>query len=44
MKILLIDDEEELISTLAERLSFRGIDSDWVTNGEEAMTKEEPRH
>jgi len=39
MKVLLIDDEEELISTLAERLSFRGIDADWVTNGEEALKK-----
>ena len=43
MKILLIDDEEELISTLAERLSFRGIDADWVTNGEEALKKVETR-
>ena len=39
MKVLLIDDEEELISTLAERLSFRGIDADWVTNGKEALRK-----
>ena len=43
MKVLLIDDEEELISTLAERLSFRGIDADWVTNGEEALKKVEAR-
>ena len=43
MKVLLIDDEEELISTLAERLSFRGIDADWVTNGEEALKKAELR-
>jgi len=41
MKVLLIDDEEELISTLAERLSFRGIDADWVTNGEDALKKAE---
>ena len=41
MKVLLIDDEEELISTLAERLSFRGIDADWVTNGKEALRKVE---
>jgi len=39
MKVLLIDDEEELVTTLAERLSFRGIDADWVTNGEEALKK-----
>ena len=41
MKVLLIDDEAELISTLAERLSFRGIDADWVTNGKEALRKVE---
>ena len=41
MKVLLIDDEGELISTLAERLSLRGIDADWVTNGEEALKKVE---
>jgi DNA-binding response OmpR family regulator len=39
MKVLLIDDEGELISTLAERLSLRGIDADWVTTGEEALKK-----
>jgi len=37
MKVLLVDDEHELVSTLAERLSFRGIQADWATNGEEAM-------
>ncbi len=37
MRVILIDDEEELVSTLAERLSFRGIDADWVTNGEDAL-------
>jgi DNA-binding response OmpR family regulator len=41
MKVLLIDDEGELISTLAERLSLRGIDADWVTNGEDALKKVE---
>ena len=41
MKILLVDDEEELVSTLAERLSFRGIDADWVTNCEDALKKVE---
>ena len=39
MKVLLIDDEEELVSALAERLSFRGIDADWVTNGDDALRK-----
>ncbi|WP_457575006.1 response regulator [Desulfolithobacter sp.] len=39
MRVLLVDDEKELISTLSERLSFRGIDADWVTSGEEALKK-----
>ncbi|GAB7022319.1 response regulator [Salidesulfovibrio brasiliensis] len=37
MKILLVDDEIELISALAERLSFRGIDADWTDNGDQAI-------
>lgn len=37
MKILLVDDEKELVSTLAERLSLRDIEADWVTNGEDAI-------
>ena len=41
MRILLVDDEAELVSTLAERLSFRGIEADWVTSGEEALKKVE---
>ena len=39
MKVLLVDDEEKFISSLAERLEIRGIDSDWVTNGDEAISK-----
>ena len=39
MRVLLIDDEEELVATLAERLSFRDIDADWVTNGHDALKK-----
>ncbi|MFZ0447953.1 MAG: response regulator [Desulfatiglandaceae bacterium] len=39
MRILLIDDEVELVSTLAERLSFRGIEADWATSGREALEK-----
>jgi DNA-binding response OmpR family regulator len=35
MRVLLVDDEEELVSTLSERLGIRDIDSDWVTSGEE---------
>lgn len=37
MQILLVDDEEELVSTLAERLSLRGIEADWATSGEDAI-------
>jgi len=41
MHILLVDDEEELVATLAERLYLRGIEADWVTSGEEALKKAE---
>ncbi len=41
MKILLVDDEKELVSTLAERLEIRGIDAEWVTSGEEALKQAE---
>lgn len=37
MKILLVDDEEELVTTMAERLSYREIDADWAVSGEEAI-------
>ena len=37
IRVLLVDDEEELVSTLAERLSLRGIEAQWVTNSEEAL-------
>jgi len=37
MRVLLVDDEEELVTTLAERLNLRGIDVDWATSGEGAM-------
>ncbi|HSO73085.1 MAG TPA: response regulator [Thermodesulfobacteriota bacterium] len=39
MRVLLVDDEAELVSTLAERLSFRGIEADWVTTAEEALNQ-----
>jgi DNA-binding response OmpR family regulator len=39
MKILLVDDEIEFVSALAERLSFRGIDADWVSRPAEAETR-----
>jgi len=43
MQVLLVDDEKELVSTLAERLSLRGINADWVTSGEDALKRVETR-
>lgn len=43
MYVLLVDDEEELASALAERLSMRGIEADWVTSGEEALQRVKTR-
>jgi DNA-binding response OmpR family regulator len=37
MRVLLVDDEEELVSALAERLSFRGIEATWATSGQKAL-------
>jgi DNA-binding response OmpR family regulator len=37
MKILLVDDEEELVTALAERLSLRGIEALWATSAEDAL-------
>jgi len=37
MKVLLVDDEQELVVTLAERLGFRGVDAKWATTGHEAV-------
>ncbi len=39
MRVLLVDNELELVSTVAERLSIRGIDADWSTECEEALKK-----
>ena len=37
MRVLLVDDEMELVSTLAERLQLRGIDAEWVTDCQSAL-------
>jgi DNA-binding response OmpR family regulator len=37
MKVLLVDDEHELVVTLAERLAFRGVDAQWATTGHDAV-------
>lgn len=44
MRILLVDDEEELVSALAERLDIRGIEADYVTSGEEALYAAKQKH
>ena len=37
LRVLLIDDEEELVLTLEERLMLRGIDVEGVTSGADAI-------
>ena len=37
IKVLLVDDEEEFINTLSERIMMRGFKSDVALNGEEAL-------
>ncbi len=39
VKVLLVDDEDEMATALAERLSLRGIEADWVTSGEDAVAR-----
>ena len=41
MRVLLVDDELELVTTLAERLELRGIEAEWATSAEEAMRRVE---
>ena len=36
-RVLLVDDEEEFVSALSERLMLRGIEGDSALNGEEAL-------
>jgi DNA-binding NtrC family response regulator len=44
--VLLVDDEEELVSTLAERLEYRGFLARYATTGQAAlkMLREETFH
>jgi DNA-binding response OmpR family regulator len=44
MRLLLVDDEKEFVSTLAERLSLRDIEADWVTSAKEAEKIIETKH
>jgi DNA-binding response OmpR family regulator len=39
MRVLLVDDEKELVSALAERLEMRGIEADWVSTAEDALER-----
>lgn len=39
MKVLLVDDEKELVTTLAERLNLRGLEAQWATSAEEALMR-----
>jgi DNA-binding NtrC family response regulator len=41
MRVLLVDDEEEFVSTLAERLTIRGIDAEWTLTGLDAIRRAE---
>ena len=38
-KVLLVDDEEEFVTALAERLELRGIKASIATSGEEALRR-----
>ena len=40
-KVLLVDDEEDFLSTLAERLETRGLKVSTATSGEDAVTSAE---
>ena len=39
MRVLLVDDEADLASALAERLQLREIAADWAATAEEALEK-----
>ncbi|MBW1615970.1 MAG: response regulator [Deltaproteobacteria bacterium] len=43
MKLLLVDDEIEFASSLAERLILRGIDTDWSSSSQDALKKVEKK-
>jgi DNA-binding response OmpR family regulator len=38
-RVLLVDDEEELVSALAARLAYRRVEADYVTCGKDALEK-----
>jgi DNA-binding NtrC family response regulator len=42
-RVLLVDDEEEFVSALSERLMLRGIEVDSALNGEDALDRMEEK-
>ena len=38
LRVLLVDDENEMVTTLAERLTLRAIDADCAFSGKDAVT------
>ena len=44
MRVLLVDDEVEFVSALAERLNLRGFEAQTATSGEEALWKIDASH
>ena len=39
LRVLIVDDEEELVSTLTERLTLRGIQAEGVISGQSALAR-----
>jgi len=37
LRVLIVDDEEELVTTIAERLQIRGMSVEFATDGETAL-------
>lgn len=42
-RVLLVDDEEELVKTIVERLGYRGIEAEYSLTGTDALYKMEMR-
>lgn len=38
LRVLFVDDEEDLVSTVVERLELRGVDATGAVSGQEALT------
>ena len=43
IRVLLVDDEEDLVFTLEERLNMRGIEAEGVVSGSEALARLEKK-